>query len=287
MPAIEVNGREIYSKIIQDVREKVSQLRERGIKIKLFIVALGEDKEMELYIRNKKKASQLCGIQMQEIYLPADTQETELAAKIYELNNDQSITGFIVQLPLPPHINKNVLDLISPSKDVDCLTSVNLGQVIKDHVTARFIPCACQSMLDVFELYSVDVRGKIATVVGASDLIGKPCAAVLVNLGATTIVCHKYTTDLAEYVKQADIVVSAVGIPGIIKGEWIKPGAVVIDIGTRIVDGKVMGDVEYNVARQRASLITPVPGGIGIITVAELMKNVLKAFYYSNSSTTF
>jgi methylenetetrahydrofolate dehydrogenase (NADP+)/methenyltetrahydrofolate cyclohydrolase len=282
--AVEIDGRKIASEIFDKVRREVIKFKEKGHKIKLSIIAIGEDKEMELYIRNKRKYAQYCGIDIEEIYLPQDLSEQDFISKIKELNQSDS-TGFIVQLPLPNHIRKEVIDFISPLKDVDCLTSENLGKVIKDHNSARFIPCACKAMLDVFELYKVEVKGKRAVVVGSSDLVGKPCAAVLINMGATVSVCHKATSreDLEEIVKFSDIVVSAVGAPGIIEGKWIKPGAVVIDIGTRVVNGKVLGDVEYDEAKKRASIITPVPGGIGIITVAELMRNTLNAFLYSSS----
>jgi methylenetetrahydrofolate dehydrogenase (NADP+)/methenyltetrahydrofolate cyclohydrolase len=282
--AREVDGKKIAEEIFSSVRDEVSRIKSMGYKIKLSIVAIGKDNEMELFIRNKRKYAQFCGIEIEEIYLPQDITEQDFILKINELNKSDC-TGFIVQLPLPPHIRKEIIDLISPLKDVDCLTSENLGKVMKDHTTARFIPCACKSMIDILEIYDVDVSGKRAVVVGSSDLVGKPCAAVLLNMGATVSVCHKATDikNLEELVKSADIVVSAVGVPGIIKGNWIKREAVVIDIGTRVVNGKVLGDVEYDLAKEKASIITPVPGGVGIITVAELMRNTLKAFFISKS----
>ncbi len=281
-----VDGKKIYERILVNVRKKIEDIMKEGYRVKLSIIAIGDDSEMKIFIRNKKKAADFCGIEIQEFYLPQDTDENEVIRKIYELNASKDTCGFLVQLPLPPQVRKNVLEIISPEKDVDCLTSENLGMVLKDHTTSRFVPCACQAMLDIFEIYGVDVDGKKGVVVGSSDLVGKPCAAVLINLGATVTICHKGTHNLAEFIKDADIVVSAVGKPGIIKGEWIKKGAVVIDIGTRVVNGRVMGDVEFAEASKRASIITPVPGGVGIITVAELMRNTLKAFYYSISAMT-
>lgn len=273
-----VNGKEIYEKILSETRELISKLNKRP---KLSIIAIGEDKEMEIYIKNKKKAADICGIEVDVINLPWDVSQKKLEEKINEANESDAC-GIIVQLPLPEQIEKNVLDFISPSKDVDCLTSENLGSVLKSLKMSRFIPCACLAMLDVFERYNINPKGKYAVVVGASDLVGKPCASALLNLGATITVCHKYTEDIKKFIKDADIVVSAVGKPHLIKGEWIKPNAVIIDIGTRIVDGKIFGDVEFEEAKKRAYLITPVPGGIGLITVAELMRNVARAVYISS-----
>ncbi|GBD02906.1 Bifunctional protein FolD protein [bacterium HR19] len=281
--SVEVNGKAIAQRIFDEVRNKVLALKRDSYNVRLSIIAIGNDSEMELYIRNKRKYADYCGIEIEVFYFPADVSEGDLVQKIYELNSSDC-SGFIVQLPLPSHIRKDVLDIIYPLKDVDCLTSENLGKVLKDYRSARFLPCASQAMIDIFEEYKVAVEGKKAVVVGASDLVGKPCASVLVNMGATVTICHRATKDLSEYIKDADIVISAVGIPGLIKGEWIKRGAVVIDIGTRVVDGKVFGDVEYDEAKKRASIITPVPGGVGIITVAELMRNTLKAFFYSSSA---
>ena len=286
MSALVVNGREIYRKILEEIKSEVESLKARGHSIKLGIISIGEDREMQIYIRNKKKAADFCGIEVVERNLPSDIRENELMSEIYNFNSSEDISGYIVQLPLPKHIRKEVLDLISPLKDVDCLTSENLGMVMKDHRSARFIPCASLSMLEIFRTYEVSPLGKRATVIGASDLVGKPCASILTNMGATVTLCHKHTDEgtLSESVMESDIVVSAVGKPGIIKGNWIKKGAVIIDIGTRVVDGKVMGDVEFDRAKERARIITPVPGGVGIITVAELMRNTLRAFHYSISA---
>jgi len=286
MPALIVNGREIYKNILEEVRREIERFRSIGYRIKLGIISIGDDREMQIYIRNKKIAADFCGIEVVERNLPYDVQESDLISHIYEFNNSPDISGFIVQLPLPSHIRKEVLDLISPLKDVDCLTSENLGMVMKDHNSARFVPCASMSMIEIFRIYDISPLGKNAVVVGASDLVGKPCASILVNMGATVTICHKNTDEkvLEQSIKNADIVVSAVGKPGLIKGEWIKDGAVVIDIGTRAVDGKLVGDVEFEKAKERAGIITPVPGGVGIITVAELMRNTLKAFSYSISA---
>lgn len=275
-----VDGKKIYQSIIEKVKRSIEELKKNGFTNppKLSIIAIGEDKEMEIYIRNKKKAAELCGIEIEIVSLPQNVSQKELEEKIVEKNKSDSC-AIIVQLPLPSHIEKTVLEKISPEKDVDCLTSENLGMVMKNPRSARFIPCACLAMLDVFESYNISVIGKHAVVVGASDLVGKPCAVTLTNLGATVTVCHKYTQNLEKFVKEADIVVSAVGKPHLIKGEWIKKGAIVIDIGTKVINGKITGDVEFEKAKEKAYLITPVPGGIGIITVAELMRNVVKAYY--------
>lgn len=280
-----VDGRKIYDEIIEETRRYIealkNEIKKNGnveVRPKLSIIAIGEDKEMEVYIRNKKKAASICGIDISVVKLDQDVSQERLEEEIRLLNKSDSC-GIILQLPLPPHIDKVVLDQILPIKDVDCLTSENLGRTIKDMTTSRYMPCACMAMLDVFERYGVDVAGKYAVVVGSSNLVGKPCANVLLNLGATVSVCHKRTESIERFIKDADIVVSAVGKPHLIRGEWIKKGAVVIDIGTRLVNGKIVGDVEFDVAKERASLITPVPGGVGLITVAELMRNTAKAFY--------
>lgn len=274
-----VNGREIYENILNETKKLISKIESKISKPpKLSIIAIGQDKEMEIYIKNKKKAADVCGIKVEVINLPQNVSQKELEEKIIEANESDAC-GIIVQLPLPEKIEKNILDLISPSKDVDCLTSENLGSVLKSLRMSKFVPCACLAMLDVFERYKINPKGKYAVVVGASDLVGKPCASALLNLGATVTVCHKYTEDIRMFIKDADIVISAVGKPHIIKGEWIKPNSSIIDIGTRIVDGKILGDVEFEEAKKKAYLITPVPGGIGLITVAELMRNVVKALY--------
>jgi len=243
----------------------------------LAVVLVGTDPASAVYVRKKREACQQIGFRSFDYDLPATTGEAELFALVDRLNADPEVHGILVQLPLPAHINAAALiDRIDPRKDVDGFSAINLGNLALRRFGLR--PCTPKGVMTLLGHTDRPVRGQHAVVVGVSNHVGRPVALELLIAGCTTTCCHKFTQDLGQYVRQGDIVVSAVGRPGIVKGEWIKPGAVVIDIGiTRMENGHLVGDVEYEEAAQRASWITPVPGGVGPMTVATLMENTLEA----------
>ena len=243
----------------------------------LAVVLVGADPASAVYVRNKRKACKQVGFQSFDFDLPLATSETELFALVDRLNVDPAVHGILVQLPLPPHVNAAALiDRIDPRKDVDGFSAVNLGHLALRRFGLR--PCTPKGVMTLLGHTDRPVRGQHAVVVGVSNHVGRPLVLELLIAGCTTTCCHKFTQDLAQYVRQADIVVTAVGRPGIVKGEWIKPGAVVIDVGiNRMDDGRLVGDVDFKAAAERASWITPVPGGVGPMTVATLMENTLEA----------
>ena len=243
----------------------------------LAVVLVGADPASAVYVRNKRKACKQVGFASFDFDLPADTSEAELFALVDRLNADPAVHGILVQLPLPPHVNAAALiDRIDPRKDVDGFSAINLGHLALRRFGLR--PCTPKGVMTLLGHTDRPVRGQHAVVVGVSNHVGRPLVLELLIAGCTTTCCHKFTQGLDHYVRQADIVVTAVGRPGIVKGEWIKPGAVVIDVGiNRMDDGRLVGDVEFDEAAKRASWITPVPGGVGPMTVATLMENTLEA----------
>jgi len=243
----------------------------------LAVVLVGADPASAVYVRNKRKACKQVGFQSFDFDLPLATSETELFALVDRLNVDPAVHGILVQLPLPPHVNAaTLIDRIDPRKDVDGFSAVNLGHLALRRFGLR--PCTPKGVMTLLGHTDRPVRGQHAVVVGVSNHVGRPLVLELLIAGCTTTCCHKFTQDLAQYVRQADIVITAVGRPGIVKGEWIKPGAVVIDVGiNRMDDGRLVGDVDFKAAAERASWITAVPGGVGPMTVATLMENTLEA----------
>ena len=269
-------------KIAGDVLDRV----EAGVKARiaagraapgLAVVLVGADPASAVYVRNKRKACKQVGFESFDFDLPADTGEAELFALVDRLNADPAVHGILVQLPLPPHIDANALiDHIDPRKDVDGFSAVNLGHLALRRFGLR--PCTPKGVMTLLGHTDRPVRGQHAVVVGVSNHVGRPLVLELLIAGCTTTCCHKFTQDLAHYVGEADIVITAVGRPGVVEGRWIKPGAVVIDVGiNRMDDGRLVGDVEFAAAAERASWITPVPGGVGPMTVATLMENTLEA----------
>jgi methylenetetrahydrofolate dehydrogenase (NADP+)/methenyltetrahydrofolate cyclohydrolase len=243
----------------------------------LAVVLVGADPASAVYVRNKRKACKQVGFASFDFDLPSDTSESELFALVDRLNADPAVHGILVQLPLPPHINASALiDHIDPRKDVDGFSAVNLGHLALRRFGLR--PCTPKGVMTLLGHTDRPVRGQHAVVVGVSNHVGRPLVLELLIAGCTTTCCHKFTQDLAHHVREADIGITAVGKPGIVKGEWIKPGAVVIDVGiNRMEDGHLVGDVDFGPAAERASWITPVPGGVGPMTVATLMENTLEA----------
>ena len=238
---------------------------------------MGDDPASRVYVNNKKKACEQIGVYSEEYALPAETTEQELLALIEKLNNDKKINGILVQLPVPKHINEEtIINAIDPKKDVDAFHPVNVGKIMVGNFD--FVPCTPAGVMELIKESGIDVCGKECVVVGRSNIVGKPQAMLLLHQNGTVTICHSRTKDLKEKTLQADILVAAVGIPEFIKGDMIKPGAVVIDVGiNRVADKKLVGDVEFASAEKVASAITPVPGGVGPMTIAMLMKNTVKA----------
>jgi methylenetetrahydrofolate dehydrogenase (NADP+)/methenyltetrahydrofolate cyclohydrolase len=273
-----INGKEIAVKIRSEIAAEITARKQKGHPAPgLAVILVGNDHASSIYVQNKRNACDEVGINSFYHPLPDTIDEKDLAVLINQLNNDPTIDGILLQLPLPKHINSDrILDLIHPEKDVDGFHPYNLGRLAQRRPALR--PCTPYGVMKL--LHSIDqvYKDRLAVIVGASNIVGRPMALELLLAGATITICHRFTKNLQEYVQQADILVSAVGKAHIIKGEWIKPGATVIDVGiNRQPDGSITGDVEFEVAKQRAAWITPVPGGVGPMTVAMLLKNTLTA----------
>lgn len=278
MTAQLINGKEIANQRLDAVREVVAQRQAAGLRTPcLAVVLIGDDPASAVYVRNKKLACEKVGFLSKSYELPAETSEAELLDLVDQLNADAAVDGILVQLPLPDHISSQaVLERIHPDKDVDGFHPYNIGRLVVKMPLMR--PCTPKGVMTLLETCGVDVVGKKAVVVGASNIVGRPQALELLLARATVTVCHSKTENLAEEVSRADIVVVGVGRPNFVKGEWIKPGAVVIDVGiNRLPDGRLCGDVEFDVAKERAAMITPVPGGVGPMTIATLLENTLHA----------
>lgn len=273
-----LDGRKIADELLARVRAGVDARIARGQAAPgLAVVLVGADPASSVYVKNKRRACKQVGFKSFDYDLPADTDETELRALIDKLNADSEVHGILVQLPLPARIDSNALiDRIDPRKDVDGFNAANLGRLALRRFGLR--PCTPKGVMTLLGHTDRPVRGRHAVVVGVSNHVGRPLVLELLIAGCTTTCCHKFTRDLGDYVRQGDIVIAAVGKLGLVKGEWIKPDAVVIDIGiNRREDGTLVGDVEFDEAAKRASWITPVPGGVGPMTVATLMENTLEA----------
>ena len=278
MTARILDGRRIAQELLDRVRVGVDARIERGLAPPgLAVVLVGEDAASSVYVRNKRKACQEVGFRSFDHDLPASTSQAELFALIDRLNAEPAVHGILVQSPLPEHIDEEALvDRIDPRKDVDGFHAVNVGRLVLRRFGLR--PCTPKGVMTLLGHTDRPVRGQHAVVIGVSNHVGRPLVLELMIAGCTTTACHRFTRDLPAYVRQADIVIVAVGKPGLVRGEWIKPGAVVIDIGiNRLADGSLVGDVDFAGAAERASWITPVPGGVGPMTVATLMENTLEA----------
>ncbi len=277
MSAHIIDGKAIAAAIRQEVAEGVARLQAaHGVVPGLTVVLVGEDPASQVYVRNKEKAATTIGMNSQVIRLPASTSQEDLLALIAKLNADPTVHGILVQLPLPDHINEEAIVLaVDPHKDVDGFHPINVGRLHTGQ--SGLIPCTPAGILVLLDRAGIQLKGKNAVVVGRSNIVGKPAAMLLLSRHATVTICHSRTADLAAEVRRGDVVVAAVGKARLIKGDWIKPGATVIDVGTNRVDDKLVGDVDFESASQVASYITPVPGGVGPMTIAMLMKNALTA----------
>lgn len=272
-----LKGKEVSARIKAELKTEVEKLKEQGITAGLAVIIVGEDPASQVYVRNKERACEECGIYSEKYALPDTTSQEELLELINTLNNKDSISGILVQLPVPKHIDEEtIINAISPQKDVDAFHPVNVGKIMVGNYD--FVPCTPAGVMELIKESGIDVSGKECVVVGRSNIVGKPQAMLLLHQNGTVTICHSRTKNLIEKTKQADILVAAVGIPNFIKGDMIKDGAVVIDVGiNRMEDGKLCGDVEFDSAEKVAGAITPVPGGVGPMTIAMLMKNTVKA----------
>lgn len=268
-----LEGKPAAEKILSETRKGVIRLR---FSPGLAIIRVGEDAASKTYVGTKLRRAQEVGITGREYAFTAHSPEKKITDLIRRLNKDRKTHGIIVQLPLPPHFNtEKILNTISPDKDVDGLHPLNLGKLLQGK--PNFISATPQGVMELLHFYKIHTAGKNAVVVGRSDMVGKPMAALLLNADATVEICHSKTHSLAEHTRRADILVVAVGKPHFIAAEMVKEGAVVIDVGINRVDGKIVGDVDFEKVEKKAGAITPVPGGVGLLTVACLMRNVLKA----------
>lgn len=278
MAAQLIDGKKISQQRIEAVAQAVKARQEKGLHTPcLAVVLIGDDPASAVYVRNKKLTCQKSGIESRSYELPSETTQDDLLKLVDELNGDPAVDGILVQLPLPAHIDSQaVLERIEPHKDVDGFHPYNVGRLVVKMPLMR--PCTPKGVMTLLEAYGIDPKGKKAVVVGASNIVGRPQALELLLSRATVTICHSATQNLADEVAAADILVVGVGIPNFVKGEWVKPGAVVIDVGiNRLDDGSLCGDVEFDVAKERASMITPVPGGVGPMTIATLLENTVHA----------
>lgn len=272
-----LDGKAVSQRIKDELKEEVISLKEKGIYPALAVVIVGDDPASRVYVNNKKKACEYIGILSKEYALDAQTTEEELLALVQQLNQDREINGILVQLPLPAHINeKTIINAISPLKDVDAFHPVNVGKIMIGNFD--FLPCTPAGVMELIAEAGIDPCGKECVVVGRSNIVGKPQAMLLLHKNGTVTMCHSKTRNLAEVCRRADILVAAVGKAKMITADMVKEGAVVIDVGmNRLEDGKLCGDVDFEHVKDVAGSITPVPGGVGPMTIAMLMKNTLKA----------
>jgi len=276
-----LEGKKIAESIKQGLSSQIHSIKDKYARVPILVsIQIGENSASEVYLKSQRKTAEELGIEYRLKIMGEKTEQDEVVGLINDLNADPNVSGIIIQMPLPAHINARVLiSSILPAKDVEGMHPANLGSIISKD--ARLIPCTAAAVMELIKSTRVDLYGKEAVIVGHSEIVGKPLAMLLLNEFATVTVCHIATSDkgmLAEHVRAAEILVVAVGKAGVIKSDWIKEGAIVIDVGINRVEGKLVGDVEFDEVSRRASYITPVPGGVGPLTVAMLMRNVVSSF---------
>lgn len=278
-----IDGKAVSQFVKDEVKKEVSALGEKGVSVGLAVIIVGNDPASRTYVNNKKKACEATGIISEEYALPEDTTMDELLALIKELNAKKSINGILCQLPLPKHLDeKAVIENIDPIKDVDAFHAVNTGHImIGDY---SFLPCTPAGIMEMLKYYNIEIEGKECVVIGRSNIVGKPMAMLLLQKNGTVTICHSRTKNLKEVTSRADILVAAVGSPYFVTADMVKDGAVVIDVGMdRNKEGKLCGDVDFAEVEKKASYITPVPGGVGPMTIATLMKNTVTAAKIQNN----
>jgi methylenetetrahydrofolate dehydrogenase (NADP+)/methenyltetrahydrofolate cyclohydrolase len=284
MSARILDGKKIAQELRAEIKQRVDRRLASGKRPPgLAVLKVGNEAASEVYVRNKREACAEAGFISFDYDLPLDTSQEKLLSHIDQLNSDPNVDGILVQLPLPRHIDQTiVIERISPTKDVDGFHPYNIGRLAQR--IPRLRPCTPYGVMRLLQTIGEALEGKEAVVVGASNIVGRPMSLELLLAGCTVTTCHRYTQNLPGHVARADVLVVAVGKPGMVKGDWIKPGAIVIDVGiNRLPDGKLVGDVEFESARQRAAWITPVPGGVGPMTVATLLLNTLEAAEYRDN----
>ena len=277
-----IDGKAVSKKVKEDVKSECEQLKAKGVTPGLAVIIVGDDSASQVYVHNKEVACEACGFYSVKYALPAETTQEELNALIDKLNNDDKINGILCQLPLPSHLDdKEVINRIDPLKDVDAFHPINVGAImIGDY---NYLPCTPAGVMELIHSTGVDVSGKKAVVMGRSNIVGKPMAMLLLHENATVEITHSRTQNLADITKEADILVAAIGKAKFVKADMVKDGAVVIDVGmNRDENGKLCGDVDFENVKDKCSFITPVPGGVGPMTIAMLMKNTLTAAKIQN-----
>ncbi len=277
-----IDGKAIREYNLDKIAQEVAELKENGVPACLAVIIVGSDPASRVYVNNKKKACERVGIRSLEFALPAETTTQELLELIDRLNADNEVNGILCQLPVPEHIDKNaVLKRILPCKDVDCFHPENVGALSTG--TGKLMPCTPMGMMKMLEYEGIDPAGKHCVIIGRSDIVGKPMAMLMLAKSATVTICHSKTKNLSEMTKQADILVAAVGRPNFVTADMVGDGAIVLDVGiNRMEDGKLCGDVDFEQVKDKASMITPVPGGVGPMTIAMLMQNTLTAAKMQN-----
>lgn len=277
-----ISGKEVSLAVKEKVAAEVKEMKKDGIEPCLAVILVGEDPASKVYVNNKKKACEFCGIRSLEYLLPEDTTQEELLELVEKLNNDNSVNGILCQLPLPKHLDeKAVLNTIKPEKDVDAFHPENVGHIMIGDF--NFLPCTPAGIMEMLKSENISLDGKHCVIIGRSNIVGKPMAMLMLKENATVTICHSHTKNLTEIVKQADVVVAAVGKAKFVTAEMIKDGAVIIDVGiNRGEDGKLYGDVDFDACCEKSSYITPVPGGVGPMTIATLMQNTITAAKIQN-----
>lgn len=276
MSAQLLDGKKVAASIREEIKAEVAALRERGLAPKLSVILAGDDPASVVYARSKEKSCNNVGIDFELFTLPGTAKEEEVLALVDKLNSDDSVHGIMIELPLPKHIDKKkVLEAVSPIKDVDGSHPINRGYILSGG--DGLFPATPQSCIELMLRSGVEIKGKNAVIVGRGETVGKPLVFMMLNQNATVTVCHTKTQDLPGQVAKGDIVVAAVGRAKMVKADWIKPGAIVVDAGINEIDGGICGDVDFENAKEVASLISPVPGGVGSLTTVLIQKNVLKA----------
>ena len=278
-----IDGKQISSAVKEKIKEQVAMLKEKGINVGLAVILVGDNPASKVYVANKKKACEDLGIKSFEYLLDADTTSEQLISLVEKLNNDPQVNGILCQLPLPSHLDEGeVIRAINPEKDVDAFHPVNVGKIMIGDFD--FLPCTPAGVMEMLHFCDICVSGKECVVIGRSNIVGKPMSMLLLHENATVSVCHSRTVDLKNVTRRADILVSAVGKAGFVTADMVKPGAVVIDVGmNRNSQGKLCGDVDYENVAPQCSAITPVPGGVGPMTIAMLMQNTLTAAKKQNN----
>ncbi len=279
-----ISGKEVAAVLNEGTAAKVAELKNKGIGVSLAVIIVGDDPASKVYVNNKKKACEKLGITSYEYVLPESTTQEELMQTVKELNERADVNGILCQLPLPKHLDSNaVIDAIAPEKDVDCFSPTNVG--LLNIGRGRLSPCTPAGIMDMLEYKNISVSGKHCVVIGRSNIVGKPMSALLLAADATVTVCHSKTQNLKEITKTADVLIAAVGRPKFVTVDMVKDGAVVIDVGIhRTESGKLCGDVDFDSVEPKASYITPVPGGVGPMTIARLMRNTVTAAKLQNTA---